>query len=142
MHALARRWLNGRDALFAACLYAANPYHLLIVYWRSAFAELLAAWLLPLLLLFLLKAAEKDDRAKWRMITPLSLLLAAAWLTNAPAAVMIHYSFAMLVTMLAWRHRSWRLLGVGAGAVIAGRACQPSIYFLPLTSKNGYTSTT
>jgi hypothetical protein len=132
MHALARRWLNRRDALFAACLYAANPYHLLIVYWRSAFAELLAAWILPLLLLLLLQAADKKDRDHWRMIPPLSLLLAAAWLTNAPAAVMIHYSFALLVVVLAWQHRSWRLLAVGAGAVIAG-ACVPAFYLLPAT---------
>ena len=132
MHALASRWLNRRDALFAACLYAVNPYHLLIVYWRSAFAELLAAWLLPLLLLLLLQAAEKKDPDQWRMIPPLSLLLAAAWLTNAPAAVMIHYSFALLVAILAWRHRSWRLLAVGASAVIVG-VCLSAFYLLPAT---------
>ena len=40
-----------RDAIFAAVLYAVNPYHLVIVYWRSAFAELLASCLVPLLLL-------------------------------------------------------------------------------------------
>ena len=28
---------------------------------------------------------------------PLGLVLAAAWLTNAPAAVMIHYSLALLL---------------------------------------------
>jgi len=42
MFLLARQWLDRRDATFAAVLYAVNPYHLLIVYWRSAFAELLA----------------------------------------------------------------------------------------------------
>jgi len=47
MFLLARQWLDRRDATFAAVLYAVNPYHLLIVYWRSAFAELLAAALLP-----------------------------------------------------------------------------------------------
>jgi hypothetical protein len=66
------------------------------------------------------------------MIPPLSLLLAAAWLTNAPAAVMIHYSFALLVAILAWRHRSWRLLAVGASAVIAG-TCLSAFYLLPAT---------
>ena len=49
-----------------SCL-AINPYHLVIVYWRSAFAELLAACLLPLLLLFILKAAEDEQQ----MIVPL-----------------------------------------------------------------------
>ena len=55
MFALARRWVQRRDATFAAVLYAVNPYHLVIVYWRSAFAELLAASLVPLLLLLVLK---------------------------------------------------------------------------------------
>src|SRR3954470_20669953 len=41
MFVLARRWLAPRDALFAALLYELNPYHLVIVYWRSAFAEML-----------------------------------------------------------------------------------------------------
>ena len=59
MFVLARRWLDRRDAIFAAVLYAVNPYHLVIVYWRSAFAELLASCLVPLLLLLLLKAAMK-----------------------------------------------------------------------------------
>ena len=58
MFVLARRWLDRRDAIFAAVLYAVNPYHLVIVYWRSAFAELLASCLVPLLLLLVLKAAD------------------------------------------------------------------------------------
>src|SRR5580692_7681534 len=83
MFMLARRWCDRRDATFAATLYAVNPYHLVIVYWRSAFAELLAASLLPLLLLLLLRD-EKGQRAT----ALLALLLAASWLVNAPAAVM------------------------------------------------------
>ncbi|MGA9708439.1 MAG: 6-pyruvoyl-tetrahydropterin synthase-related protein, partial [Candidatus Sulfotelmatobacter sp.] len=87
MFLLARQWLDRRDATFAAVLYAVNPYHLVIVYWRSALAELLASSLLPLLLLLLLRADEKGRR----VTVYLSLLLASAWLINAPAAVMIHY---------------------------------------------------
>lgn len=126
MFALARRWLDARDALFAAVLYALNPYHLVIVYWRSAFAELLASCLLPLLLLFVLAAAD----GKRRVIAPLGLVLAAAWLTNAPAAVMIHYSLALLVVFFAWKRRSPRLLAVGVGAVTLG-ACLAAFYLLP-----------
>jgi 6-pyruvoyl-tetrahydropterin synthase related domain len=129
MFALSRRWLSRRDALFAAALYAANPYHLVIVYWRSAFAELLASCLVPLLLLFVLKAAD-DGR---RMIVPLAVVLAAAWLTNAPAAVMIHYSFALLIVIVAWQKRSVRALYVGVaalvlGAVLAGFYLLPAVY--------------
>ena len=47
MFVLARRWFDRKDAAFAAVLYAVNPYHLVIVYWRSAFAELLASCLIP-----------------------------------------------------------------------------------------------
>ena len=126
MFTLARRWLDPRGAIFAAVLYAANPYHLVIVYWRSAFAELLASCLVPLLLFFALEAAE----GKRRMIAPLGLVLAAAWLTNAPAAVMIHYSLALLIVFFACKRRSPRLLLVGAGAVALG-ACLAAFYLLP-----------
>jgi hypothetical protein len=126
MFVLARRWLDRRDAIFAAMLYAANPYHLVIVYWRSAFAELLASCLVPLLLLLVLRAADEG----WRMMAPLALVLAAAWLTNAPAAVMIHYSLALLVVLFAWQQRSARLLAVAAAAIGLG-ACLAAFYLLP-----------
>lgn len=130
MFVLARRWLDRSDAVFAAVLYAANPYHLVIVYWRSAFAELLASCLLPLLLLFVLKAGDGDKDAGRRVVLPLALVLGAAWLTNAPAAVMIHYSMALLLVFFAWRQRSPRLLFIGAAAVALG-ACLSAFYLLP-----------
>ena len=126
MFMLSRRWLNRRDAIFAAVLYTANPYHLVIVYWRSAFAELLASCLVPLLLLLVLRAADEGRR----VIVPLALVLAAAWLTNAPAAVMIHYSLALLIVFLAWQRRSPQLLHVGAAAVALG-LCLSAFYLLP-----------
>lgn len=126
MFLLARRWLERRNALFAAVLYAVNPYHLVIVYWRSAFAELLAACLLPLLLLFVLKAAEDEQP----MMVPLAIVLAAVWLTNAPAAVMIHYSLALLMLFSSITKRSPRLLLAGAAAVALG-ACLASFYLVP-----------
>ncbi len=71
MYRLAREWLAPPDALFAAVFYALNPYHLLILYWRSAYAELLAAALLPLLLACLLRMSEPG----WRP---------TLWLESAP----------------------------------------------------------
>jgi hypothetical protein len=101
MYRLARQWLPAPDALFAAVFYALNPYHLLIVYWRSAYAELLAAPLLPLLVLYLLRIFSPESDARLRPTLCLSLTLAAAWLTNAPSAVMIYYSTAGLTLVLA-----------------------------------------
>lgn len=126
MFILASRWLNRRDAIFAAALYTANPYHLVVVYWRSAFAELLASCLIPLLLLCILRVMDGRRRA----VVPLSLVLAASWLTNAPAAVMIHYSTALLLVWFAWRQRSLRPLLAGACAVALGAALS-AFYLLP-----------
>ncbi|MGA8215745.1 MAG: 6-pyruvoyl-tetrahydropterin synthase-related protein [Candidatus Sulfotelmatobacter sp.] len=126
MFLLARQWLDRRNATFAAVLYAVNPYHLVIVYWRSAFAELLASSLLPLLLLLLLRA---DDKGR-RVTILLALLLAAAWLINAPAAVMIHYSLVLLMVVIAWQRRSPRVLLAATAAVVLGAALS-AFYLLP-----------
>lgn len=101
MYHFVRQWLPASDALFAAVVYALNPYHLLIVYWRSAYAELMGAVLLPLLLLFLVRLHRLPSQASGvRPTLCLSLTLAAAWLTNVPAAVMIQYSTAGLALVL------------------------------------------
>ena len=100
MYRLAREWLAPSTALFAALFYALNPYHLLIVYWRSAYGELLAAILLPLLLLFLLQLYSPEAETHLRPTLCLGLTLAAAWLTNIPAALMIHYSAAGLALLV------------------------------------------
>ena len=126
MFVLVRRWLNQRDALFVAALYAANPYYIVIVYWRSAFAELLAGALLPLLLLFVLQLEERGRRA----IIPLALIIAAAWLTNAPSAVMVNYSAALLVVAVAITRRSWPILLYGGAAVLLGAALA-AFYIFP-----------
>ena len=126
MFLLARRWLTQKDALFAAVLYAANPYHLVIVYWRSALAELLAACLLPLLLLFVLRSDEEGHR----MILPLSLVVAAAWLTNAPSAVMVNYSLALLVVTVAVVRRDPKPVLYGGAAVVLGAALA-AFYLVP-----------
>ncbi len=126
MFYLARNWLSQRHALFAAAFYAVNPYHLVVVYWRSAFAELLAAALLPLLLLWTVRLQER----RMQPVLWLSLILAAAWLTNEPAAVMIHYSLALFVIIVALLDRSWRPLAKAAAAILLG-AGLASFYLIP-----------
>jgi hypothetical protein len=146
MYRLAREWLPAPDALFAAVFYALNPYHLLIVYWRSAYAELLAAALLPLLLLCMLRL----NRPGFRPTLWLSLTLAAAWLTNEPGAVMIYYSTAGLALLIAangaareagrersWGPQIWRPLVRTALAMLLG-AGLASFYLLPAIYEQGW----
>jgi hypothetical protein len=126
MFSLARTWLNRRDALFAACFYAANPYYFVIIYWRSAFAELLAGALLPVLLLLVIRLTEE----RGRVVIPLAFIVAAAWLTDVPAAIMVSYSLVLLVVALAVERRSPRVVPNGALAVALGAALA-AVYLVP-----------
>ena len=116
MFALAKKWLSRRDAIFAAMLYAANPYNLVIVYWRSDQAELMASIYLPLMFLLLLRMNEDGQRG----VVPLSLVMAAGWLTNLPSAVMMNYSLGVLALTLAIRRRSFAVLLYAGLAVVLG----------------------
>ena len=126
MFLLGRRFLKRRDAIFAAALYAANPYHIIIVYWRSAFAELLTGVLLPLLLLYLLRSEKEGSKT----IVSLGLIVAAAWLTDLPAAVMFTYSLALLTITIAMVRRSPRVLVIVSGALLLGFALA-AFYLMP-----------
>jgi hypothetical protein len=135
MYTLAREWLRPADALFAAAFYAVNPYHLLIVYWRSAYAELLAAVVVPLMLLCMLRLKEDG----FRPVLWLSLTLASAWLTNDPAAVMIYYSAAGLAVLVAARERSLRTL-LRTGVAMALGCGLASFYLLPAVYEQPWVS--
>lgn len=126
MFAMARKWLSRRDAIFAAMLYAVNPYNLVIVYWRSDQAELMASIYLPLMLLFLLRMNDDGRRA----VVPLSLTMAAGWLTNLPSAVMMNYSLGVLALILAIRRRSFTVLLYAGAAVVLG-AMLAGFFLLP-----------
>lgn len=126
MHLLAREWLEERDAIAAALLYTVNPYHVVVVYWRSAYAELLADALFPLLLLWILRARKEPRRA----LLPLSLTLAMIWLSNAPAAVIATYSLVLLTVLLCALDKSWRAL-IYAGAAIVLALALAAFYIIP-----------
>jgi hypothetical protein len=91
MYRLASHFTSPNAALIAATLYLANPYTLLNAFERSAFAELLAAAWIPLLLLAVLRRRPT--------IPGIAIPLALLWLTNAPAAVMASYTLALLATL-------------------------------------------
>lgn len=119
-----------RAALLAAVVYIVNPYMLFTAYERTAYAELLAAAWIPLLLAAILRRRVTVPR----IAIPIALL----WFTNAPAAVMGCYTFALLAMLrvvVEWRQSHDRractrlALASAAGAVLGlGIA---AIYILP-----------
>jgi hypothetical protein len=136
---LVREWQPPGVALWAAGLWVTNPYNVINVYHRSAFAELLASGLFPLALLYALRLAapiEKDAADKHsphKNIALLSLVVAGIWLTNAPAAVITCYSVGLLVVVTAIRSRSFGpvVRGALAGALalaLAGFYVVPALY--------------
>jgi hypothetical protein len=88
LHYLAREFTTPTAATLAAILYTVNPYTLFTAYERTAYAELLAAAFIPLLLHAILRKQVTIPR----IAIPIALL----WLTNAPAAVMSCYALALL----------------------------------------------
>ena len=115
MFTLTRRYLSPRFALAAAVLYGINPYHLITVYWDFRVAEMLASAMFPVAILFALRCV-KDSRA----IIGLAITVAAVWLMNAPAAVMLMYSLALLLLMIAFIERSVGALVRGAVGIALG----------------------
>ena len=126
MWKLAREWLDGPQALVAAVLYAVNPYQIILVYYRSDFAELLAEALFPLLLW----GAVRISRGEWRQVPWLAAVFAGIWISNAPAAVMATYSLALAIAVGSIVRRSFRPLLLGATAMTAGFGLA-AFYILP-----------
>jgi hypothetical protein len=91
LYSLARDFTTSTAALLAATFYVVNPYMLFTAYERTAYAELLAAAWIPLLLHAILR--------KQITIPRIAIPVALLWLTNAPAAVMSCYTLALLAAL-------------------------------------------
>src|SRR5262249_29878614 len=119
--ALARQACNGGVATLAGCAAIFSGYTLFTAYERSAFAEMTGGFWAPLLLLLMLRrdgsptlADEKQMRPRWwgtqcvdRPTMLLALVVAGAWLSNAPLGVMLSYLLAAVTIVLALLAKSW-----------------------------------
>jgi hypothetical protein len=111
MRRLAREWLTPPAAAAAACLYIANPYMLFVAYERTAYGELMAATLIPLLLLFAVRPRPS--------IAALAAAIAGIWLMNAPSGVMACYTLLWIALVRLASERQWRApLRMAAGTAI------------------------
>lgn len=132
MYRLTCEWTSSSNALIAAAFYMVQPYMLFTFYERAAYAELLAAAWIPLLILGVLRPRLT--------IAGIAIPICLLWLTNDPAAVMGSYALGLLgVTRVAYAYRNTRdsrralreAINIGAGGTLGiGLA---GFYVLPAT---------
>jgi len=128
--ALARHALAEGPATLAGCAALFSGYTLFCAYERSAFAEMTGGFWIPLLLLLILRDRNPGGSAVRRALdgsaAPLALVIACAWLSNAPVGVMACYLLAATAITFAFLQRSWApvlragvssVLGLGLAAV-------------------------
>jgi hypothetical protein len=135
MWRLARESLPASQAIAAALIFVVNPYQLVVVYYRSDYAELLASALFPLLVLGALRMVRNGSRRNdshqndsrqnnwhqnWTAVPHLALVFAAIWLSNAPAAVIATYSLVLLLVVGCVERRNLRPFIPGAAAMAIG----------------------
>jgi hypothetical protein len=149
MYRLASAWLSPAGAIAATALYVANPYQLVLAYYRSDFAELLAAALFPLAIHYAISCAVNDrtghDGEKtagdageplWSVVL-LAMTYGSIWLANAPAAVVASYALAFLLVLCAVLRRSFRPLFTGLAALALGLLLA-GVYIVPAAHEQGW----
>jgi hypothetical protein len=132
--ALARQALDDAPATLAGCVAIFSGYALFTAYERTAFGELAGGIWIPLLLLFALRdrnpSAPLRRRALDGSTAPLALVLAGAWLSNAPVGVMACYLLAAIALVTAVLGKSWAPLVRAAVATALGISLT-AFYLLP-----------
>jgi hypothetical protein len=122
--------LTDGPATLAGCVALFSGYSMFTAYERSAFGELAGGFWIPLLLLLVLRDCSSSLSA-WRRAFDgsaalLALVIAGAWLSNAPLGVMASYLLAAVALAVALLRRSWApiirscvgvVLGLGLSAV-------------------------
>lgn len=134
--ALARQALSEGPATLAGCAALFSGYALFTAYERSDFGELMGGFWIPLLLLLMLRdrqpQAQGWKRAFDGSAALLALVIAGAWLSNAPLGVMASYLLAAVALVLAVLHRSGAPLLRASAAVLLGLGLA-SFYLVPAT---------
>ncbi len=134
--ALARSAMADGPATLAGCAALFSSYSLFTAYERSAFGEMAAFWI-PLLLLLTLHDRNPAGSLLRRICdgsaAPLALVVAGAWLSNAPLGVMASYLLAAVALVLGVLRRSWApilraALAAGLGLGVAAFYLVPAAW--------------
>jgi len=133
--ALARQLgLSEASATIAGCVALFSGYSMFTAYERSAFGELAGGFWIPLLLLLILRdrnpRAPAFRRACDGSAVLLALVVAGAWLSNAPLGVMASYLLAAVALVIALLRRSWAPILRSLIAVALGLGLS-AIYLVP-----------
>ncbi len=139
--ALARRAFGDGIATLAGCTAIFSGYALFTAYERSAFAEMTGGFWVPLMLMGILgdwRNGTNDTPGKaqvsvlrqaiGRSALLLALVVAGAWLSNAPVGVMLSYLLAGVAVLCAVLARSW--VPVLRGAVATALGLGMAAFFL------------
>ena len=131
---LARQVLPDGTATLAGCGALFSGYSMFTAYERSAFGELAGGFWIPLLLLLVFRDRNPQGSV-WRRAfdgstTLLALVIAGAWLSNAPLGVMACYLLAAVALIVALIQRSWAPVVRSATAVAIGLGLS-AIYLVP-----------
>jgi hypothetical protein len=111
--ALAREALDEAAATLAGCAALFSGYALFTAYERTAFAELAGGFWLPLVLMYVLRAC------KARVVVPLAVTVAGAWLSNPTVGLMASYLVAAVAIVQFALDRAWaQMLRAAAGAAL------------------------
>lgn len=131
---LARQVLPDGPATLAGCAALFSGYSMFTAYERSAFGELAGGFWIPLLLLLVFRDRHPQGSV-WRRAfdgsaTLLALVIAGAWLSNAPLGVIACYLLAAVALTVALLQRSWAPVVRSAMAVALGLGLS-AFYLVP-----------
>lgn len=131
---LAREWLEEGPATLAGCTAMLCGYAMFTAYERSAYGEMTGGFWIPLLLLLILRDRNPEASTLRRAVNgtaaPLALIVAGAWLSNAPLGVMASYLLAAVALVAALRLRSWAPVIRATVAAVLGLGLS-TIYLIP-----------
>lgn len=134
LYFLARAFFGRAPSAIAALVYTLLPYHMLELYWRGAFPEIIGFIFLPLTLYFAYKAGAEG---RWRDMAGLGFFYGLHLLTHLPVGLMFTYALAFYALAWAAKESAPKIaLRIGAGMLLG--LMVSAIYWLPAALESKY----